>query len=501
MVASHALLTAWLRCRQSLLLDFLPPELLELIIRRLDVRSLCTARLVCTDFCLVASNWVKSVKASGDQLQSYPDTHFDCFPYLSRVTIFGVKKEHVPLLAVPALGHAVTHLTLEFDWSTLGEAPPPILPPLPNLRVLRTGRIGLDNTFQFPPSLQELHLSDPVSKINGDPLTRLTLLTSLSLPCGHRDPPFEGLSHLTALRQLDIGGTPSILPFVGALSLLTHLEWMCFNSPTCDLTPFMHLQKLEHLHIMSSRFVMELDHFRAIGQISSLRSLILDAEGPRLLLDADLSLLKPLSRLTLLEQSSCCMDGRSLLSMNIEGLKTLNLGEAGMLGNGTEAVSILQRAIGCETLHFSWGRRSNATVDVTPLSVALSGLTALQTLKLNTNQLRGSCFEAIGLLTGLLYFHWKGDYVTNADVMACTRMRSLRMLSLLPARFSPYGPITLDGFLGLARLPELHWLQLHMFMGIWGTAVTPDIKAQMDGGRLSRGLPPLDLSFAWTVDY
>jgi hypothetical protein len=123
-------------------------------------------------------------------------------------------------------------------------------------------------------------------------------------------------------------------------------------------------------------------------------------------------------------------------------------------------------------------------VDAAPLFVALSQMSRLLSLTLAPGPLhhtvRASCFEAIGLLTGLTSLYVSGSCVTDADVAACAGLRKLRRLTLLPNNFSPWGPVSLDAFLDVAMLPELSKLRMSKICGVWGISLVYDREEWFD---------------------
>jgi hypothetical protein len=489
-------------------LDCFPPELLETVLGSLDVRTLCTTRLVCKTLSTAASRCVRSIRVSPEYLRDHPDTTFDSFPCLDQVAITGILAEDLPLLAQPAISHAVTDVEFHLvEAPTRGyKYPRPNLPLLPNLRSMTIVRFDLDNDFYFPPSLQELLLQNSVCDRNGGPVLRLTGLTSLRLTVYDKNDsphPFRGLTSLSALQKLDIHGPASLFLCIGALPLLTHLDWTCLDlsglneGQPFDLAPLTRLHSLVHLGLTA--FLdswLTFGHIRTIGQMTSLRSLKLrgnDAGGSPGL-DLDATLLIPLSGLTKLTLDGGCMDVGSLGRMNIEGLQDLMLWDAHELG--PEVASVMERATGLERLDFTWGYRPSCLLEAEPLSLALSGMSRLQSLRLSPGPLRcESCFQAIGLLTGLTALHYRGDLITHADVELCACLTKLRSLTLEPEQFSPWGPITVDHFLALAMLPELTSLVMGKRVGFWGYPATHDLAEWYNSERHRKGWPSLRLEF------
>ncbi len=100
------------------------------------------------------------------------------------------------------------------------------MPLLPNLISLTILNHTLDRGFRLPLTLKELSLENTVAFSDAQAVTLLTQLTSLRIHItGDRDTPFEAVTALTALQQLEIGAEVSVLPFVAELSQLFDL---CF---------------------------------------------------------------------------------------------------------------------------------------------------------------------------------------------------------------------------------------------------------------------------------
>jgi hypothetical protein len=157
--------------------EYLPPELLETILGTLDVRTLCTARLVCTRFSVAASRFICSITLSAKDLRSRPNTNLDSFPKLSQVT--DVAERDYGVVAHPLVRDAATEVLLLLQpakcWSPL-----PRLPPLPNLVSVTVPKYSRLQGLFFPQTLQELNLGPPVLCSDAHPLTRLTRLTGLT---------------------------------------------------------------------------------------------------------------------------------------------------------------------------------------------------------------------------------------------------------------------------------------------------------------------------------
>jgi hypothetical protein len=177
------LLTSPLVCCSLGVLDSLPPELLETILGTLDVRHLCTARLVCTRFHVAASQFIHSITLSANHLRRHPETNLNSFPKLTRVMVVsdGKRKEDFAALTHPGVYNAVTHMDVKM-YLHVHKKVLFVVPPLPNLVSMPVTMYGFDiSLLQFPLTLRELDLDDVVTVLEAEPITHLTRLTSLRI--------------------------------------------------------------------------------------------------------------------------------------------------------------------------------------------------------------------------------------------------------------------------------------------------------------------------------
>jgi hypothetical protein len=230
--------------------------------------------------------------------------------------------------------------------------------------------------------------------------------------------------------------------------------------------------------------------------MTTLESLALDAFCPPSP-PPDATVLTPLSRLTALHLN--CNTDICLLARSNAGLQDLTLVNACQLT--AEGVSLIQKATKLTRLDFEYGRGQggNQGHGVGPMRFVgiLSGMTGLQALSLTLNVDWGiSCFAAIGRLTALTRLEWYEGHLTYLDVVACTRLKKLRVLRLFPHPAGPPGRISLAAFSALATLPELSRMTMSTKTGITAKQVTDEVKTMIDARRHSMGWPPLDLCLA-----
>jgi hypothetical protein len=482
-----------------------PPEVVEAILGSLDLRTLCAARLVCKLFRASASQFLHSLKLSPKGLRLHRITNFSNFPKLRRVTMLDVSEADFPLLACPAVGDAVTHMTLVLGRVSASlEMGGASMPPLPNLVSLTVLYNNVNNPFKIPLTVKELFLDNYVAYPNAVNLIALTRLTCLRVNLYlDRQNPFEGLTALATLQQLDIGGPKSLIPFLGKLTLLTHLHFRITAGgpdldPSLTFIPLTCLGKLVHLGIKSHDTSMSVQHVSEVSRtaeaLTLLKSLALGlVHGPAgSLLDAHA--VRALSRLTGLGLSGSSVDASSLSWFYLEGLQSLTLQRAAGLERGL--VATLGRATALTKLSLSYGERGAVFGRTAGVRLAISCMPQLRELSLSMENRAPHdpwSFEAIRLLTSLTSLSWEGGQVTNADLEVCLGLRNLHVLKIMPGRSGGYPPrrVDPDTCVALAKLPELARFEMR---GAFGIDRGPII-ALIESDRRSKGWPPLELYF------
>jgi hypothetical protein len=366
---------------------------------------------------------------------------------------------------------------------------------------------GFCHGFQFPRTLQELILEGRVAFVDAAPLTSLTKLTSLVIELPYLcTEPFEILAALTTLRRLEICGSEYLIPSLRVLTLLTHLHFFrtCRHPPstrTLDLAPLTRLQGLVHLDFGSGVWSMSGgQHLATVGQIKSLKSLTLGLDQGPMLRELDTSLLTALSHLTALGLTHVWLDVLFLSKFNIEGLQSLIL--VGLPVQPQDMMATLQRGTGLTqlTLRYFGGTDLHEALE---FGLALQCMPKLQALSLEAGSLVAtSCFQAIGLLTGLTSLMWEGDQLTNTSLETCLGLRQLRVLTLFfpyptcPERRAGFDPIILETLVALARLPHMKTLKLTEKDCSPQTTLMDDIHALLYADRHDKGWPPLQLEIS-----
>ncbi len=470
-------------------------------ISSLDVRTLCTARLVCRPFRQAASSHLTSLTLSAGYLRSHPDISFGNLPNVNRVTISHVDCEagDLQMLGHHNICNAVTDMKLVNYRETTTTS---ILPDFPNLKAMTVHEETNWNTVRqlrrFPSTLQELLLEDSLAVPRADALNCLTRLTSLSLQMVRdQQLPCRALSIFSALRRLDISCTWEDMPSFSELTQLTHFVWRPSFQLPFDSAPLTQLQGLVHFVIEPplGEFLVTPELFGHIGRITTLRSLdIRRCQAPAGFLAAEAATaLGPLC-LTSLGLRCCCIDLASLSRVTLEGLQDLTLSAADHLSQ--DGLLALGWATGLTELDISskaYAGFGDVGFVAQDLCQTISGMSRLQALSITTSGLPGiSCSSFVGSLTLLTSLFWRGDRITDADVSACLGLRKLRVLSLWGNEPAPAGSIRREAVLELAKFPDLlHFILPVMHGCMLSGDLGSEVHALLTSKRDSRGWPPL----------
>jgi hypothetical protein len=355
------------------------------------------------------------------------------------------------------------------------------MPLLPNLVSLTVLNSNVGEHFQIPVTLKEL--SFEYSCCRYEDLTALTRLTCLRVSIfSNMHNFFRGLTALTTLHHLEIEGPRSLIPLVGKLTRLTHLQVRIYSGdPDMRLTPPTCLEKLVHLGIKSHDEGMRRHHINNLGRtveaITSLKSLSLGlVHGPVMGLLHGCSV-SALSRLTALGLDGLSMDASELC---VEGLQSLSMHAGGLQRN---LVDILGQATALTKLSLS-----HVGLGATGLKLAgTSRLSRLQELSLHiaiTASYDPGRFEAIGLLTSLTSLSWQGGLVNDADMEACLGLRKLRLLRIMAKSC-----VSPKALVAVAKLPELARLGMRVRFG----GDRERVRALLDADRHAKGWPALEL--------
>ncbi len=485
----------------------LPEELLWKIAGHLDVRSLCTARIVCKELHRCASGFLKVLQINSRDLQQPPSNMFTHLSGLTRVAV-SVKDEYqLHLLAQDGIAPVITHVDLDRNpyWDapihlSAGQ-PDRWIPPhslghllrLPKLRCLSL-EANLSEVELLPDSLEELYVTNDVW-YDVSPFTRLSCLVSLgiTMPLDAYVHSFTNLTCLLSLRSLEVSCG---LGQLGALSAFTGLTSLTVKARctaslgTSIFRELVHLTGLLHLGVPFSLPAFNLPSMRdadlvCLGHLTKLTSLRLESVFPDDWVTGLFALI-PLTGLVSLglncgQQASVVM---SLLSiMNVEAFHSLALLNAG--GD----ISFLQRATQLTGLHLDFGWRTCHSCYQPTLERAVARMSSLRSLKLEAHwspkvfRLR----RVLQLSTSLTYLCCTGDFTVGSDIKACASLPNLRCLILSEA--AGVTPTCLPGLQALSGLHELSLLGT----GIHSEDITSEVRAAFDAERLRRGWPPLKL--------
>lgn len=212
-------------CRPEHVLQ-LPPDLLTTILGGLDIPTLCTARLVCKDFCESGSGHLVALRLPSTALDQPPKSLFTQLSGLKKVEVSVATQVQLDMLAHPWIAPVITHLILTLD------ASPPNMDRLFNLPKLRSLSLcGKQRGIErLPAGLEELFLGFPIKRRAGlrtaSWLTELSGLTRLSILLKAGAGQALGcLTCLQNLRALDLHCGQSALWVLGRFTMLTALRW------------------------------------------------------------------------------------------------------------------------------------------------------------------------------------------------------------------------------------------------------------------------------------
>jgi hypothetical protein len=445
----------------------------------LETRALCTARLVSKSFKRVASSFIHSVTLAPEDLCTRPSSSVvartgtgpnlkESFPNLKHVAVWvDLREDDLSLLAASDVPDAITHLYLVLARPSRLPAPQqhplPLLSSLVSLSVYNNDR---NPRIDFPTTLKELHLDNPICYPHADPLSCLTQLTSLRVPlCGYGFTPFGALSALTRLEKLEIACESSLIPRIAELALLTHL---CLSMTSgahnwganLNLGLLTRLGKLEHLGVRGVPMDPMLQ-LANMGMMSTIKSLDLGLSRGVEPVTLAPAFMAPLSRLTALALEGNRLDVSFVSGFKLEELQSLTLSGAYELD--PQGVANLARATRLTHLGLCSKDDSHVPNDIFP---ALSRMSRLQSLSLEVPKLQATpCFETMKHLTALTRLQWVGGPLTNVDVQVCLGLRELRELGLFPVGRPPGDGVTVATFVALAKLPGLTKLEVKGNLG------------------------------------
>jgi hypothetical protein len=470
----------------------LPDELLWTILGLLDVRTLCTARLVCASFHQSATPHIKKLQVGGATLQQENVPDFRRFPGLTHLAITFTHGTPLCCLQNPRTAPYVSHVNLDSSHDTQNAEVLARLTDLPKLRSVCLEPVKGDQCklSLLPSGLEHLAVREPflerdsAGMQDATGLSRLTNLRSLEMDMGMGAGASLGvLTSLRNLKSLTISTGPWALGVVRFLTSLTSLTWaLLAESNQRMFHDIAYLTRLSRLHFSGGRHIRH----ASIACIAHLTSLShLDMGHHKLARCAARSTaLVPLTGLVSLEMS-CKGVGKSLLScLNIKALKALTLHEA------QGHIDFVARATGLTRLEVNgdWDR------SVQGLSATVARLAGLQDLSLHSP---GEGFQLNLLLrtvTNLTRLEYGGGSMKGRDLRACGSLPYLRTLCL-----NGLEDITPACLPALQEMTGLTQLRL-VCTGIAPKHLTPDVIAGFNAERCRRGWPDLKIKCHWWGD-
>jgi hypothetical protein len=473
----------------------LPEELQWVIMGFLDVRSLCTARLVSKPFHQSASCHLKALRVNCRSLQQPPTTRFTQLSGLTRVKVSVEDAAQLHLLAHPGIAPVITHVHLKRVMNRV--APLSLassgvesasndlahLKLLPKLRSLSLEG-DMSESELVPLGLEELDLRGRISG-SVSPLTRLLGLTHLTIDIGGAVSSLLSLTVLIKLRSLRIlcaSGPPGML---STLTRLTKLSLVIAGSRTAEGSVFSELVRLtglSELRVPYSSVDLRLEDLACLAHLTKLTQLRLD--GSKLAeCVAGSSILVPLTKLVSLAICGGPV-GISLLSkVNVKAFSWLILG--GTCGD----ISVLQRATGLSWLEVDWSREGAEYLPELGPTLARMSRLCILTLHLDHEVDSLEVFHlgpVLPALTNLIWLDYKGIF-TVGDLEACAGLPTLRVLVLRGTH--EVTAACLPALQAMSGLDELKLLNT----GIHQDELTPEVRAGFDIERLRRGWARLKL--------
>jgi hypothetical protein len=461
----------------------LPEELLWTILRFLDVRTLCTARLVCRQFRESASVHLKALQLNCTDLEQPPTSSLARLSGLTHLAVSVQKRDRLHLLSHPSIAPLITHVDVSRDafWDVDEEEAISPLMLLPRLRSLTLP--VQTHAFQLLPlTLEELHLRSPVE--NASPVTRLSRLTNLDINLSDGFGQSLGtLTSLLSLRSLTLCCGSSASGALSKFTMLTSLAWDVdydHRRPGDIFLELAHLTGLAELRLSNMLREVKREHLASLSPLTTLTCLDLsdcelanDVAGSGALMP-----LNPLVSVHLLWVSS----GMLLLpALKLTSLQSLALSY--VMGD----ISVLHSATGLT--HLEFGCRGSGSL--VGLEATLARMSQLRSLSLNISGL-GQPPEVfrlstvLGALTSLTKLRYDGDFSVGTDLAAVAALSGLLSLELITPEVTP---ACLPALQAMSALTELTLRYTWIRLG----DLTPEVRAAFNVERDRRGWPRLKL--------
>jgi hypothetical protein len=483
----------------SRLLEILPEEMLWTILSFCDVRTLCTARLVCSRFRESATSHLSQLHLDSRSLEEDPIPEFRHFVGLTLFAVSCSEGRPLALLTHPIIAQRVSHVYMDCTYDPQDGAVLASLRGLPKFRSLSLCPVegGQFDLSRLPSGLVNLNFAWRWPSLgvfvwagmqDATPLTRFSNLESLTTKMDVGTGPSLGaLMSLQGLKSLDISTCPSAVGVVKNMTQLTALTWTLRENPDEGKSMFDdlgHLSGLLRLHFSCPGDVMHKD-LALLGPLITLTHLCLGALRKYAECAARSHALVRLTNLKSVE-----LEGRTLGKSLVSRLKLETLNQL-TLSNVDGDVGFLQRATGLTSLSLD----ADTSGRVHGLGSALSRMTGLRCLWLGCHNHDGGQLSSLlrGLikLTKLCYRCYRGEFDASRGLAACASLPGLRSLCLSGrSELTPsYLPV-LQNMSGLTEL-TLDWT------GISPKDLTPDVLDAFNFERRRRGWPSLKLKCLW----
>ncbi len=216
----------------------------------MDVRALCTARLLCKPFCQFASGHVKALQLDCTALEQPPTSSLTRLSGLTRVEVSVQRRNRISLITHGTVATVITHVDLQQAGPDDGPEGLHNLRLLPNLRSLSL-HVEPSKINLLPTGLEELHIKNYLQK-DVSSLTQISALTSLEVALtGRGELSFGRLTSLLNLHSLNMLCGLSALRVITTFSMLTSLTWRVHpgGSPNSTFPGLGHLTRLSYLKV------------------------------------------------------------------------------------------------------------------------------------------------------------------------------------------------------------------------------------------------------------
>jgi Leucine-rich repeat (LRR) protein len=466
----------------------LPEEMLWKIMGCLDLRTLCTARLVCKLFRQSASGHLKALHLDSKDLEQSPSSSLTRLSGLRHLGVSINGSSQLPSFARLRIAPHISHVTVQWACFQDMQGGTDSLAPLallPNLRSLVMGLpVGVCEIESLPVRLKALHFAEPIRK-DASCLTRFSGLRKLRVElAAGAGQSLGSLTSLRSLRALELTCGVSALRALSTFTMLTSVTWdVGFDdaSPGDMFREMGQLTGLSRLEVRDILGKVARDHLACLLPLTKLTCLGLDECE---LADdvAASTALVPLTRLVSL-RLLCQAYGMSLVrTLNLEAFQSLELS----LVKGD--TSVLHRATGLTHLDLDcWGSES-----LQGLGSTLRRMPELCSLSIDTGsklqaQSAFNLSPVLQALTNLTKLRYSGNFTVDIDLRACAALPGLRNLRLTGiSEVTPSCLPALQAMSGLSELTLCH-------TGIRSADLTPEVRAAFGVERHVRGWPRVEL--------